>query len=168
MPSQPADLSFIFACFSISCKSSISFKLACLSVLFSGRIDGGVRPTTSVHDLFPSWLIRDSSEGLHGWICHIVNVSLKAGLFEGNCHSPIIKEREFRSRRPWLTLDWGLIFLWGGKVIEKVVALQLLQFLDETGCLDPFQSSCWPGCSTETTLVGDLKGDLERVPVGRP
>ncbi|XP_070592658.1 vomeronasal type-2 receptor 26-like [Erythrolamprus reginae] len=40
----------------------------------------------------------------------------------------------------------------GGKVVEKVVGLHLLQSLDETNFLDPFQSSFRP-YSTETALV---------------
>lgn len=40
-----------------------------------------------------------------------------------------------------------------GKVVEKVVALQMQRILDETDYLDPFQSSFRPGYGTEMALV---------------
>lgn len=53
------------------------------------------------------------------------------------------------------------ILLFFGKVIERVLADQLEQFLVDTSLLDPAQSGFWPGYNIEMVLVA-LINDLQR------
>lgn len=108
------------------------------------RIVGGVRLTTSVFDSCPVWLLKEARGRLWDWICHIVKASLRArhmtvSLKEAIAH-PLLKKaslapKDLANFRPVSNLP----FL--GKVEEKVVAMQLKWFLDETSVCRSF--SVW-------------------------
>ena len=89
-------------------------------------------------------------------ITHITNLSLSSGYFPSELKSAIIKPLlkkstldpdDFQNFRPVSNLS----FL--SKVIEKIVAAQLLKHLEKNNLLDKMQSAYKSGHSTETALL---------------
>ena len=89
-------------------------------------------------------------------ITHIINLSLSSGYFPSELKSAIVKPLlkkstldpdDFQNFRPVSNLS----FL--SKVIEKVVAAQLLKHLEKNNLLDKMQSAYKSGHSTETALL---------------
>uniref|UniRef100_A0A803SYC6 Reverse transcriptase domain-containing protein n=1 Tax=Anolis carolinensis TaxID=28377 RepID=A0A803SYC6_ANOCA len=120
------------------------------------RLIAAARPTTCSLDPCPSWLVKSCLEGLRDPLLKIINSSLEQGVFPEGLKeavvSPLLKKTDLdrsvpSSYRPVSNLS----FL--GKVIERAVAVQLQQFLDDTTGLDPFQSGFRAGHGTETVLV---------------
>ncbi|KAK9396605.1 RNA-directed DNA polymerase from mobile element jockey-like [Crotalus adamanteus] len=131
------------------------------------EVDKAVRAmnaATCLLDPCPSWLVSASREVTRGWLQAIINASLMEGSFPQPLKEavvrPLLKKPSLdpavlKNFRPVSNLPFV------GKVVEKVVASQLLRSLDETNYLDPFQSGFRPGYSTETALVA-LTDDLWR------
>uniref|UniRef100_A0A803SMB9 Reverse transcriptase domain-containing protein n=1 Tax=Anolis carolinensis TaxID=28377 RepID=A0A803SMB9_ANOCA len=132
------------------------------------RLIAAARPTTCSLDPCPSWLVKSCLEGLRDPLLKIINSSLEQGVFPEGLKeavvSTLLKKPDLdrlvpSSYRPVSNLS----FL--GKVIERAVAVQLQQFLDDTAGLDPFQSGFRAGHGTETVLVSitdHLRCQLDR------
>ena len=54
------------------------------------------------------------------------------------------------------------------KIIEKIVASQLMHYLDKNDLLPTFESGFRKGHSTETLLVSDIYGVIDRSQVRPP
>ena len=107
-------------------------------------------------DPWPTWLIKKHLSALSPVLTDIVNRSLQEGYFPMSMRealvSPLLKkpsldQETFKNYRPVSNLS----FL--SKVIERVVAFQLGQYLTENGLHHPFQSAYRPNHSVETALV---------------
>ncbi|XP_067320839.1 uncharacterized protein [Anolis sagrei] len=132
------------------------------------KILGGMRPTTSILDPCPSWLLKEARGGLAEWVTVVVNASLREGKIPASLKQAVIKPLLKKPSLDPTKLDnfrpvSNLPFL--GKVMESVVASQLQVFLRDTDYLDPAQSGFRPGHGTETVLVAlvdDLRRELDR------
>uniref|UniRef100_A0A803T733 Reverse transcriptase domain-containing protein n=1 Tax=Anolis carolinensis TaxID=28377 RepID=A0A803T733_ANOCA len=99
---------------------------------------GSVRVTTCALDPCPSWLVKLAKDGLLDWFVAIINASLGQGsvpsCFKQAVVKPLLKKTSLdpsvcNNYRPISNLP----FL--GKVLERVVATQLQEFLDDTDFL---------------------------------
>lgn len=102
-----------------------------------------------------------------GWVQGIINGSFRSGMVPAALKEAVIKPllkktslnpHDLNNYRPIANIP----FL--GKILERVVALQLQAFLEETDYLDPFQFGFRPGFGTETALVvlvDDLRQEID-------
>lgn len=105
------------------------------------RIAGEIRLSTNIFDPCPSWLI--DRRGLKNWRPPIINSSLNAVDMSRLLKEAIIQPRLEKNANlhPKVLGNFRLVSNLPslGKVIEWLVALQFLQFLDEMDGLNPFQ-----------------------------
>ncbi|XP_077179731.1 uncharacterized protein LOC143830542 [Paroedura picta] len=132
------------------------------------RILATTRPTTCPLDPCPSWLLKTASIKIMGPLQEIINLSLTTGEFpEGLKEAvvrPLLKKTSLNPQEPNNYRPVShLAFL--GKMIERAVANQLTEYLEEASVLDPSQSGFRPGHGVETALVAltdDLRRQLDR------
>uniref|UniRef100_A0A2D4LQ82 Reverse transcriptase domain-containing protein n=1 Tax=Micrurus spixii TaxID=129469 RepID=A0A2D4LQ82_9SAUR len=107
-------------------------------------------------------MVSASREVTRGWLQALINTSLREGSFPQPLKEavvrPLLKKpsvdpADLNNFHPVSNLPFV------GKVVERVVALQLRRSLDEADYLDPFQSGFRPRYSTEMALVA-LTDDL--------
>lgn len=131
-----------------------SFRQVGLSELDS--LVSSAKPTTSLLDPIPTRLLKEVSPLLHCVILRIINHSLSTGFvphaFKVAVIKPLIKKPNLDSSvlsnyRPISNLP----FL--SKILEKVVARQLVDFLNDSNLFEVFQSGFRVGHSTETALL---------------
>ena len=109
-------------------------------------------PTKScLLDPWPTFLIKECSDILLPSITKLVNCSLMEG-FKTAVVSPLIKKAtlpadDFKNYRP----ASGLSFI--SKLVERVVAKQLLEHIHVHSLDNPYQSAYKTGHSTETALL---------------
>ena len=98
-------------------------------------------------------------------ITSVINQSLSSGvvptIYKSALVTPLLKKtgldcNDYRNFRPVSNIH----FL--GKVLEKVVAKQLMQHITEHNIHDDLQSAYRVGCSTETALL-KIKSDIDQV-----
>jgi hypothetical protein len=98
-------------------------------------------------------------------LTELVNSSLTSGTFPDACKLslviPLLKKdgldpNNYKNYRPVANLP----FL--GKVMERVVAIQLTAYLSRNGLQDPLQSAYRPGHSTESALM-KIKTDIDMI-----
>ena len=123
-------------------------------------------PTKScLLDPAPTWLLKDSSvtEAVLPTLTSAINSSLQSGVVPAHLKaaliSPLIKKadadpEDLASYRPVSNLPFI------GKLMERVVARQLTQYLQENGLNDPFQSAYRAEHSTESALLR-IKNDID-------
>ena len=107
-------------------------------------------------DPLPHWLLKTVANTLAPFITTLVNSSLAMGMFPTKLKhanvTPVLKKPNLdpldpKNYRPISNLP----FL--GKLIERVVAHQICNYLTTQNLLPAFQSAYRPGHSTETALV---------------
>ena len=103
-------------------------------------------------DPFPTSILIDSDVWLD-WLVHIVNMSLSTGIFPWplktaiHVVTPLLKKPPFKSLRPVSNIAFM------SKVIEKVIAFQLLSHMTRHSMFEELQSGYTAYHSTETALV---------------
>jgi len=117
-------------------------------------------------DVIPTWFLKDSNilEALLPPIKAYINASLEAG-YVPDCHksaivTPLLKKdgldvNIYKNYRPVSNLSFI------SKLLEKVVAEQLIKHMTENNLHDPLQSAYRPAHSVESALV-KVKGDIDR------
>jgi hypothetical protein len=107
-------------------------------------------------DPLPTWLLKRHLPTLLPTITTIVNASLKSGIFPSVLSTasitPIIKKpslnrNELRNYRPVSNIRYL------GKLIEKAVSSQLVEYIESNNLAEPLQSAYRSGHGTETALV---------------
>ena len=107
-------------------------------------------------DPWPTFLVKDCVDILLPSITKLVNLSLSQGIFPGSFKkavvTPLIKKstlpkNEFKNYHPVS----GLCFI--SKLVERIVASQVKQHIDENDLGNTFQSAYKTGHSTETALL---------------
>jgi hypothetical protein len=123
-------------------------------------------PTKSCRlDPIPTWLLKDPDvlQSLLPVVCASINASLDSGVVplcvKNGIITPLLKKPgldcdELINYRPVSNLP----FL--GKVMEKVVASQIIQHMDTHGLNNTYQSAYRAGHSTETALL-KIKNDVD-------
>lgn len=126
------------------------------SELELAKILSKMSSSTCELDPIPSIILKNHLDILLPTLVNIVNKSLESGIFPSELKSalvrPLLKKpnldtEEFKNYRPVS----NLAFL--GKVIEKVVALRLVDYLDTNQLDEPFQSAYRRHHGTETGLL---------------
>jgi len=118
-----------------------------------------VSPTKSC-SVNPTSLVKENTDCLIYTITNIINISLSDGVFKKVVVTPLIKKptlnkEDLKNYR----LVSGLNFI--SKVIERVVAKQVKDYLDSKELDNKFQSAYQTGHSTETTLL-KIKNDIHQ------
>jgi len=107
-------------------------------------------------DPMPTWLVKKHLPILLPLLCRVVNTSLSSGCFPAELRraiiTPVIKKtsldkQELKNYRPVSNLP----FL--GKLIEKVVSVQVADYVYSNELAEPLQSAYRPDHSTETALL---------------
>ena len=107
-------------------------------------------------DPIPANLLCDLLPLLAPAVTHLANAALSSGTFPAQLKSaivmPLLKKlgsdvEVLKNYRPVS----NLLFI--SKVIEKIVASQILDYMKENNLQDPMQSACRSGHSTETALL---------------
>uniref|UniRef100_A0A3P9MP71 Reverse transcriptase domain-containing protein n=1 Tax=Oryzias latipes TaxID=8090 RepID=A0A3P9MP71_ORYLA len=139
----------------VSCPVTFDqFEPVTLSVLY--ETVKHLKPSGSPSDAIPPRLFKEVITTLGPAVLAVVNGSLSSGVFPRNCKhatvQPLIKKpnldpsvlSNFRpiSKLPFLS-----------KILEKIVYVQLKDFLDENGNLEVFQSGFKSLHSTESALL---------------
>ena len=111
---------------------------------------------TCLLDPAPTLLVVQFLPQLAPYITEIVNMSLKSGSFPAKLKSAIVKPRIKKpTLDPEILTNYrpvsNLSFL--SKIIEKVVARQLLDHMKKNGLLEKMQSAYKEAHSTETALL---------------
>lgn len=123
-------------------------------------IASSINITNSKLDILPSNLFKESFGVTAPWLLYIVNASLLSGLvpdyFKQACVQSLLEKPALD---PTLPHNYHPIaklpLLW--KIIEKVVAKQLLEIMMGNGVCDKFQSGLRKSNSTETALLRVMK-----------
>ena len=112
--------------------------------------------STCLLDTLPTKFLKTVSHLLSSDLLLIINTSLQSGSFPKFLKmaivKPLLKKRNLdtsvlNNYRPISNLPFI------GKIIEKIVFIQLSEFLSNNHCLDPFQSGFRSYHSTETALI---------------
>lgn len=107
-------------------------------------------------DPMPTWLLKEMLPIFLPFIVHLVNVSLITGTFPDKAKislvTPLLKSirltyEDFKNFRPISNLNFV------SKIIEKVIAVKLYDYLDEHRLLHKCQSGFRPKHSCETALL---------------
>ena len=118
-----------------------------------------IRSSPSKHcklDALPTWLIKEHTQEFAPLIASIINTSLTTGevpaMFKEAVVTPSLKKsscsiEELSNYRPVSNIHFC------GKLLERVVATQLHQYLNDNGLMEPMQSAYRQYHSTETALV---------------
>lgn len=115
-----------------------------------------MKPSCCVSDVLPCKLFVKVFDVIGPWVINLINLSLCTGVFPSSLKHAIIEPLLKKSRLDPMNLNnfrpiSKLLFL--SKVLEKVVADQLLPFLEKHNIFDTFQSGFRKHHSTETTLL---------------
>ena len=113
-------------------------------------------------DVIPMWLFKECLPELINSIHYIVNESLLTGVFPTQLKTAVIRPSLKKS-----TLDPDVLgnyrpisnLQYISKLIEKVVHIQLIEFLDDEGLLSKFQSA-YRKCHSCETAVTRIYNDL--------
>ena len=148
--------------------TSIECSLASFQVVSSSELEKIIRgsPNKSCElDPLPTWLLRDDQvlKALMPLLTRCVNDSIMSGhvpdCLKRALVTPILKKPNLdcnilKNYRPISNLP----FL--SKVMEKVIAKQLVSYMNANGLNDPLQSAYKAGHSTETALL-KIKADID-------
>ena len=119
-------------------------------------IIGSTSPKSCDLDSVPSYILKCLFSAILPTINKIANLSLETGrmpkVFKEAILRPLLKTRsldanEFKNYRPISNLRFI------SKIVETCVAKQLIQYLDNNGLSEPFQSAYKRNHSTETALI---------------
>ena len=107
-------------------------------------------------DPLPTWLIKEAADTMSPILAKMINASLLSSTFPGNHKhavvTPIVKKMgldaaELANYRPISNLTFA------SKLLERTVAGQIREYLDEHDLFPPLQSAYRPKHSTETALL---------------
>jgi hypothetical protein len=106
-------------------------------------------------DPMPTWMIRDSIDEVLPALTKIINLSLTLGNMPKSLKieiiKPLLKKLELELIKKNYRPVSNLAFL--GKLIERAVALQIVDHMQANGLMDMFQSAYKMYHSTETALL---------------
>ena len=126
-------------------------------------------PKTCKLDPLPSFLLQESIDALLPFLTVLCNRSLQEGVLlpvtqKRSILVPVLKADGLDNAEPTnFRPIANVTFL--SKIIEKIVAAQLMHYLDKNDLLPTFQSGFGKGHSTETLLVrllSDIYGAIDR------
>ena len=149
-------LAFCFGCFCAEEKTSADSRLGCPPYSTLLQIVHPLASKSCELDPVPSRILLGCLDLLCPVIWKIVKLSLETSVMPTELKQAVIRPllkkpsldyQEFKNFRPISNLT----FL--SKVIEKVVALQLVDYIDNNGLCEVFQSAYRAHHSTETALL---------------
>jgi hypothetical protein len=111
--------------------------------------------SSKMNDPMPAWLICQCGSSILPSLTHVVNLTLLHGMPQIYKHAivnPLLKKsskekEDFNNYRPIS----NLFFM--SKIIERIVASQMVEYLSTSDLLEPFQSAYKAGLLTETILT---------------
>uniref|UniRef100_A0A3B3I2H5 Reverse transcriptase domain-containing protein n=1 Tax=Oryzias latipes TaxID=8090 RepID=A0A3B3I2H5_ORYLA len=121
-----------------------------------GRVFSQANTTTCLLDPIPTSLFKAFYKFFESEILNIANCSLQTGVFPSACKTAVVRPLLKKSNLDPKIMDnyrpvSNLPFL--GKIIEKLVFIQLHDFLNEHNVLEKCQSGFRTNHSTETALL---------------
>ncbi len=115
-------------------------------------------------DPMPTWMIRDCIEEVLPLMTKIINLSLRSGEMPDDLKLAIIKPLLKKLCLDLVKQNYrpvsNLAFL--GKLIERIVALQIIDYLQANNLIDMFQSAYRKYHSKETALLRDILMHLDK------
>ena len=122
-----------------------------------------------ISDPLPTWLLKDNIDLMVPFLCRLINSSLSTGIvlasFKSSYITPLLKKADLdsadlKSYRPISNLS--VI----SKLLERIVAKQLIRYLKDNDLLPDLQSAYRSGHSTETTVLKVLADILQALDAG--
>jgi len=146
--------------------------LCCLSTVDEDilkKVIARSKKTTCELDPAPTYFLLQFLDTLLPTILNIINLSIVSGIVPSGFKTAIVKPllkksgldpAVFKNYRPVSNLPYV------SKLLERVVADQLIVHLNDHDCLDKFQSAYRPGFSTETALLRVTNDILTKINSG--